>query len=68
LEEAAKLRNWKYDGSTSAMADQLYLSYWLNSFSEFNMFRPYEKDAETVSLFQTLEERSDFQGDSGQLC
>ena len=25
------------------MADQLYLSYWLNSFSEFNMFRPYEK-------------------------
>jgi len=25
------------------MADQLYLSYWLNSFSEFSMFRPYEK-------------------------
>ena len=33
-------RKRRYDGS---MADQLYLSYWLNGFTQLNMLRHYEK-------------------------
>ena len=64
---SGELRNWKYDGSTAGYGRSTLSILLANSFSEFSMFRPYEKMLKLFPDLEAVETGGDLQGDSDQL-